>query len=168
MEPTTKARRGLTAARAVYAEHIARECAKCMNKSCSHALKQQLSRSGSFLNAAVDSSNDEFYSSYLSVRSLPMATFLRGEQPIWVLPVSSISEARFLTALGVNRVEKQQIIGLGVTTRNHKAGDESFVSQEQHASRALVRLATDPPPAVGKVQRNASKWLLRPFPDGRP
>ena len=173
-KPITKSCQKPTTASTAYAEGIARkfaESAKRLDSRRSH-MKQQLSRSlskdVSEPEPAVESSNDEFYTSYLSVRSLPVTDFLRDEDPIYVLPISSISEPRFLTALGVNRVEKQQIAGLGVITQNQTAGDQSFVSSlEQLASRALVRLAIDPPPTVGHVQRRSSSWLLRPFPDGQ-
>jgi len=41
-----------------------------------------------------------------------------------------------------------------------------LISEEEVSSRAIVRLAADPPVATGFVQRRTSGWLLRPYPLG--
>ena len=40
----------------------------------------------------VNLQTDSFYASMLSVRSLPVAMFLSGNQPLWPFPITSFSE----------------------------------------------------------------------------
>eukprot|EP00966_Prymnesium_polylepis_P229116 5301864-Prymnesium_polylepis.2 len=80
------------------------------------------------------------------------------------LSITSISELRLLTELGLPEVEQKQILGLRLRTLAFSSG--LWVSERQLSSRAIVRLALDPPLEVGKMQRHTSARLLRPYPLG--
>jgi len=101
------------------------------------------------------------YTSCLALRSLPIAKFLRDD-PLGMLPITSINEDRLLKELGLAREERKLIEGL--TTVNTRGSQG--LTEEQLSSRAVVRLAADPPPGVGNLQRRTRTWLLRPFPLG--
>ena len=64
-----------------------------------------------------------------------------------------------LKALGLSDFEIEQIEGLGSVSIRGGYG----LTEEQLSSRAIVRLAADPPQDVGVVQRRTAQWLLRPF-----
>ena len=66
-------------------------------------------------------------------------------------------------------------MGLSVAERNHieglLSGRQNFnrklgLTEEQQISRAIARLAANPPPEAGKMQRCAAKRLIRPYPLG--
>ena len=110
---------------------------------------------------------DSFYAKYLALRSVPLATFLAGGPQKWALPITSIPENKLLRELGLSSQERDQIEGLFVR-RPSSAG---FVvppghDHQQLSARAIVRLAADPPGAVGIMQQRTTRWLLRPFPLG--
>lgn len=102
---------------------------------------------------------DDFYSECICLRSHPVARFLAGDPPDWLLPVSSVNEDRLLRELGVPEVERQQIEEL-------HPGRFSDVTVKQLASRAMQRLAFSPPLEAGRLQRLTQNWHLRPFPLG--
>jgi len=106
---------------------------------------------------------DELYVTYLSLRSLPVAAFLGDEPPAWVMPITSMREDKLLKELGLPRDERNQIEGLSSVGRLH-GGLE--LTEEQLSSRAIARLATNPPHGVGNVQRRTANWMLRLFPLG--
>jgi len=105
---------------------------------------------------------DEFYTSLIGLRSETMSSFCGGGPPTWAVPVTSISENQMLKALGLSDFEIEQIEGLGSVSIRGGYG----LTEEQLSSRAVVRLAADPPQDVGVVQRRTAQWLLRPFPLG--
>jgi len=112
--------------------------------------------------------NDSFYQSILTLRSLPISSFLGDNTPVWVLPITSINEDRFLAEIGLSTEERSLIEGLQNARRASVAASSlgGSLTDEQLSSKAIVRLARDPPPAVGNFQRRTCKWLLRPFPLG--
>ena len=109
------------------------------------------------MDAASRLATDPFYASYLSLRSIPVDVFLSDEPPKDPLPITSIGEDKLLLELGVSRGERDQIEGLAAL------GDQV---EAQLSARAIVRLAADPAPEVGVMQRRTAKWLTRPFPLG--
>jgi hypothetical protein len=83
-----------------------------------------------------------------------------GPRP-WVLCITSISESRLLTELGLPRVEQNQILGLQVRRAAGVISGGVWLSGQQLSNRAIVRLAANPPPQVGKMQRYTSRRLVR-------
>ena len=112
--------------------------------------------------------NDPFYESILTLRSLPVSSFLGDGTPSWPLPITSINEDRLLVEIGLSAEERSLIEGLQNARRASVAAASlgGNLTDEQLSSKAIVRLARDPPPAVGNIQRRTCKWLLRPFPLG--
>lgn len=110
---------------------------------------------------------DPYYASILALRSVPLSTFLSEAPRQWVLPITSVNENRFLIEIGLSRSERDVIEGLQ-TRRASAVGmrDIFGLTEEQLASRAIARLASNPTPEVGSMQRRTAKWLLRPFPLG--
>mmetsp|Transcript_9588 Transcript_9588/g.28380 ORF Transcript_9588/g.28380 Transcript_9588/m.28380 type:complete len:621 (-) Transcript_9588:554-2416(-) len=113
---------------------------------------------------------DSFYASNITLRSVPAKSFFAGEPHDSALPITSIAEDRLLLAIGLPRDERELIEGL--RDLRHAALDgaaergELSLTQSQLSARAIVRLAANPPPAVGSLQRRTAGWLLRPFPLG--
>jgi len=106
---------------------------------------------------------DEYYSECLSVRSAPLTWFLKGgAHHNWVLPMTSINESRLLVELGLLQAERSQIQGLQTSLAQTDTTHQ--LNEEQLSSRAIIRLAVDPPPEVGQMQRRTASQLLRPFP----
>lgn len=71
------------------------------------------------------------------------------------------SQDRFLKELGLSTVERNLIEGLlGGRSPSDPSGLE--LTEEQQTMRALLRLAANPPPSVGKMQRRTAQSLLRP------
>ena len=106
------------------------------------------------------------YMACLSLRAIPVQVFLAGDPKPIALPVTSIMEGRLLVALGIPRDERNQIQGLqqrGSVAEDDK-GENSLAKRS--STRALVRLASNPPPMAGHIQRRTSTWLLRPYPNG--
>jgi len=95
---------------------------------------------------------DPLYTSCLSIRSSPISHFLDDDKPQWPVPISSVNELRMLSLLGLTPAEQNQIAGHDQT--------------EYGAQLTLVRLAANPSPEIGILQKKTSKWLLRPFPIG--
>jgi len=108
---------------------------------------------------------DEFYASYLSLRAEPVANFMERRQSRWALPITSVNEDRYLRALGVSVFERNEIEGL-MGGRAQSAAALHGLTGAQQSSRAVVRLAVNPPAAVGEMQRRTAAWLLRPYPLG--
>jgi len=110
---------------------------------------------------------DPYYASILALRSVPLSTFLSEAPRQCVLPMTSVNENRFLIEIGLSRGERDVIEGLQ-TRRASAVGmrDIFGLTEEQLASRAIARLASNPTPEVGSMQRRTAKWLLRPFPLG--
>jgi len=110
---------------------------------------------------------DDFYGGILTLRSEPVPPFLADKEPKWPLPIVSINEDKLLTNLGIPKAERDLIEGLRMkpspTIGVH--GGHSL-TEAQLSSRAIVRLALDPPPEVGRLQRRTARRLLRPFPLG--
>ena len=107
---------------------------------------------------------DEFYASILALRAEPVSVFLGHATPKFVLPITSVNEDKFLKLLRLPVDERCQIEGL-LVGRSSPRGTAA-VTEEQQVSHALVRLARDPPPAVGELQRRTAKALTRPYPLG--
>jgi hypothetical protein len=107
---------------------------------------------------------DEFYATYLGLRAEPVSTFLGDSPSSWALPITSMNEDVLLIQLGVSRGERDRIEGI---LRRHPSSTVTL-SEEQQISRAVIRLAADPPLQVGRMQRRTAGWLVRPFPLGQP
>jgi hypothetical protein len=80
----------------------------------------------------------------------------------WALPITSIAEDRYLKELGLPITERNQIEGLLSGRSSSQAA--TGLTEEKIMSRAVVRLAANPPPAVGMMQRRTADWLLRLLP----
>ena len=102
---------------------------------------------------------DEFYSSFLALRSEPVPIFLGYAAPKWALPITSFNEDQYLKVLGLSAVQCNLIEGF-------VSGHSAARDEEQQVSHELVRLAANPPPSVGKMQRRTARWLIRPYPLG--
>jgi hypothetical protein len=63
-----------------------------------------------------------------------------------------------LKAIGLSEEERNQIEGLTTIQMRGSLG----LTEAQLSTRAIVRLAVDPPAEVGSLQRRTSNWLLRP------
>eukprot|EP00966_Prymnesium_polylepis_P053115 1229520-Prymnesium_polylepis.1 len=102
-----------------------------------------------------------------AVRSVPLSIFLSNAPQQWPLPMTSINEDRLLENLGVVRKERDVIEGLQQVSGNSSdlLGTSSSTVEEL-SSQAVARLAANPPPAVGTMQRRTTQHLLRPFPLG--
>jgi len=110
---------------------------------------------------------DEHYASCLCLHSLPVAQFFRRDRPEGPIPITSINEDRLLTELGLSEVERSRLEGLIPSSSSSlRDEDQHELSQGQLSSRAVVRLACNPPQAVGTIQKLTTSWLLRPFPLG--
>jgi len=105
---------------------------------------------------------DDFYASQLCVRSLPVAAFLKDAPPKWPLPITSINEDRLLRELGLTHTQRNDIEGLSSVSVRGGRG----LTEAQLSSRAIARLAADPPSQVGRMQQRTARWLVRPFPLG--
>mmetsp|Transcript_86037 Transcript_86037/g.257812 ORF Transcript_86037/g.257812 Transcript_86037/m.257812 type:complete len:1403 (-) Transcript_86037:178-4386(-) len=105
---------------------------------------------------------DPLYVEILGLRSVPISTFLGEGKATWPLQITSIMEDRLLAVLGLHVVERVQIEGLKRTAEASRGG----LTSGQKSMRAIARLAADPPPEVGAMQRRTSKKLIRLFPLG--
>jgi len=122
--------------------------------------------------------SDDYYAEQLTLRTRPAAAFLRGDPPAWPilgpLCISSVEEDRMLSALGLNRVERNRIEGLLVARSSVDSAGLSLMMRQGASSNqgaegqntSLLRLAADPPREVGWMQRKTARGLLRPFPSG--
>jgi len=111
------------------------------------------------------SANDEFYTTLLCLRSEPVTTFFDQTTTKWILPIFSINEDTYLKELGLSADERNQMEGLVGGRRSHSDVDLDL-NEEQQTTRAVVKLAANPPQEVGAMQRLTSRKLLRPFPLG--
>jgi len=107
---------------------------------------------------------DEYYASFLVLRTVAASSFLSNKPPKWLLPITSIMEDKLLKALGCKSAVRSQIEGL--QNKRTFSKDATRLTEDQHSTLAIVRLAADPPPEVGLMQRKTRNWLLRPFPLG--
>jgi len=111
---------------------------------------------------------DEYYAACLTLRAEPVPTFLKDGQSKWALPITSMNEERLLKVLGLAKADRNQIEGLR-TGRVVVSGEQSAIeilTEAQLAARAINRLAGDPLPEVGTMQRRTAHKLLRPYPHG--
>lgn len=107
------------------------------------------------------------FADHLCLRSLPVATFLADGPRHWALQITSIDEDRLLKAIGLSSSERSQIEGLqSVRNLAQQSIEFAGLSVKQISSKAVARLAANPPRDVGVMQRRTSKYLLRPFPLG--
>mmetsp|Transcript_54109 Transcript_54109/g.160504 ORF Transcript_54109/g.160504 Transcript_54109/m.160504 type:complete len:614 (+) Transcript_54109:2410-4251(+) len=115
-------------------------------------------------------STDEYYGSYLSLRAATVQAFLEGARPNWPLPITSMNEDTLLVHLGLSTPERNQIEGLQTSRRSSTSRrlseNELGLTDEQLSTRAIARLAANPPSGVGEFQRKTRGWLLRPYPLG--
>ena len=116
--------------------------------------------------SADKKATDPFYAAHLCLRSLPVPTFLGGAPPVWELPITSIKEDRLLHELGLSLAERNQIEGLHVGRSSSTSASGLGLSESQLSALAIVRLAANPPPETGQLQRKSAGWLLRVFPHG--
>jgi len=117
---------------------------------------------------ASRSPTDAFYAECLALRSVPVDSFLGSEPQQWVLPITSMTEDRLLRELGLSTVERNQIEGL-FTKRSASARalrGTPGVADSVLSTAAIVRLAHNPPPEVGRMQQRTACKLLRPYPLG--
>jgi len=108
---------------------------------------------------------DDFYASYLSLRTEPIASFMERRQSKWALPITSVNEDRYLRLLGISVLERNTIEGL-MGGRAQSTAALLGLTGEQQTLHAVVRLAVNPPAAVGVMQRRTASWMLRPYPLG--
>eukprot|EP00966_Prymnesium_polylepis_P200987 4657716-Prymnesium_polylepis.1 len=101
---------------------------------------------------------DAFYASFICLRSVPASKFFSQEPANTQLSITSLGEQRMLTALGLPSSERSLIEGL-----KFKRSSGDSLNERQLANRAIVRLASNPPPEVGSLQRRTRGWLLRPY-----
>jgi len=113
---------------------------------------------------------DNFYAECVCLRSLPVDAFLAGTPLQSPLPITSINENRLLMEIGLPLAERNQIEGLQMRRAPAAGlahhGNQFALTEEQLSSRAISRLAANPPLGVGTMQRRTICWLLRPFPLG--
>jgi hypothetical protein len=117
----------------------------------------------------ADPSDHPDYLRVLALRSDPIQLFLGEEPSDWQLPMSSIVESKLIAHLDIPPAEQYAIQGLatGLSPADDvEANDHSGLNETQQQRRALIRLAVDPPIAVGKFQRLTAERLLRSFPHG--
>jgi len=108
---------------------------------------------------------DELYASYLSLRSVPASSFLvEGASRKWPLPITSIEESKLFAALGLTLAERNEIEGLRF--QGSSLASVEGLTEQQLSSRAIARLAANPPGEVAKIQHRTRDWLLRPYPLG--
>lgn len=109
---------------------------------------------------------DPAYSACLCLRGEPLPVFLGESKPRWPLPITSINEDRLLQELGMKVSERKQLEGLHSERSSVDLHHELGLTLEQLSSRAVVRLAANPPLQVGHMQRLTAKHSLRPYPLG--
>ena len=111
---------------------------------------------------------DDFYAACLSMRAMPLLAFLADNPPKWPLVIVSLSESKLLNELALPKAEQKLICGLqlGPSPSSVVVRGGTILSETQLANLATVRLARDPPPRVGQMQRRAAGILLRVYPHG--
>ena len=105
---------------------------------------------------------DAYYASCLAIRSQPVDLFLGNGDSRWEMTMTSMDENRLLRELDVTKADRDHIEGLQATSLTGRPGR----SEGQIALLALLRLSTDPPAAVGRMQRRTARKLLRMYPLG--
>jgi len=112
-------------------------------------------------------SDASLYTSCLAVRSGDLSDAMQCVPPNTPLPILSVNERRLLDMLGLSRVDQYLIEGLQVQDiPSAISGDHVMLSEDQLSTRTSARLAADPPPQVGHLQRLTARWLMRPYPHG--
>jgi len=110
---------------------------------------------------------NEYYAGILTLRSMPAASYLNASiSSPWVLPITSMNEDRVLKELGLSEVERSQVEGLSIRGKSLETSEGFGMTEEQISSRVIARVAANPPPEAGHLQRLTAKKLLRPFPLG--
>ena len=105
---------------------------------------------------------DDLYASVLSLRSVPLTEFLGRAPKANQLSITSIREDSLLKELGLPLTERNQIEGLQSGASASRLIGGLGLTEAQLAALAIVRLAHNPPPQVGHVQRCSTKRLFRP------
>lgn len=125
-------------------------------------------RPGAPKHRAHEKPTDPFYQEYLSLRSVPVSTFLSTSPRPWVLPITSISEHKLLSTIGLSHAERDQVEGLqiGGASSARRSSNEVALTEQQMMSHAAFQLSSNPPAKVGSMQRRTAQWLLRLFPLG--
>jgi len=122
------------------------------------ALKKQQS--------TLKNSSDSVYANCLSIRSMPIGDFLASPCPGPKMIMTSTAEGRFLAMMDVHGAERSQIQGLQIRNSELGSAGKLGLTEEQLSTRAVVRLAGNPPLRVGLMQRQTSQRLLRVYPLG--
>ena len=107
---------------------------------------------------------DDFYAGYLSLRTANVETFLNAVRHYDEMNITSIEEDRLLREMGLSASERHIIEGLRRQRSPSGAATPDAMSEFTEDSRsrlALVRLAANPPPETGALQRLTASWLLR-------
>jgi len=107
-------------------------------------------------------STDAYYANCLAIRSQPVDLFLGSAPSRWEFTMTSMDENRLLRELDVTKADRDHIEGLQATSLTGRPGR----SEAQVALLALLRLSTDPPAAVGRMQRRTAQKMLRMYPLG--
>ena len=109
---------------------------------------------------------ETYYASLLAFRSLPFQNFSEDLPPKWPLPISSVNEDRFLTEIGLAFNDRYEIEGLQAGRRNASGQSGAHLAstareKQWSATRAVVRVAANPPREVGTFQRRTVHWAIR-------
>eukprot|EP00966_Prymnesium_polylepis_P323324 7379526-Prymnesium_polylepis.1 len=115
--------------------------------------------------------SDNFYASTIALRSAPIRAFAShqgGKPQHWLLPITSVNEDKLLQLLGLPFADRYQVEGLQIRSAASSAALGNIgigvivgLTEEQLSSRAIARLATNPLPEVGLMQRRTTTWLVR-------
>ena len=111
---------------------------------------------------------DELYAGLLSVRSAPMASFLKDAPSRARVYMTSLDENGLLKRIGVTRADRDRIEGLqsGISNSSVVAQGRRSFTGLQVANEAVARVARDPPTQVGVMQWRTTEKLLRIYPLG--
>eukprot|EP00966_Prymnesium_polylepis_P122262 2826035-Prymnesium_polylepis.1 len=111
---------------------------------------------------------DAYLAASLALRSVPFPSFVGNTPAKYVLPIYSVNEDKFLRQLGLPSSERKQIEGLKLNRSTSISGEVGGpgLTEAQLTAHAVARLAANPPPTIGAMQRRTADKLLRPFPLG--
>jgi hypothetical protein len=119
--------------------------------------------------------DDEYYISCLGLRAVSVEALLADAQQKWPLQITSFNEDKVLRALGVSKAEQHQIEGLQhgqfsnnrrVAIRDDRQQAGLGLTNDQLCSRAITRLAANPPQKVGRFQQRTVDKQVRAYPHG--
>lgn len=119
--------------------------------------------------------DDEYYISCLGLRAVSVEALLADAQQKWPLQITSFNEDKVLRALGVSKAEQHQIEGLQhgqfsnnrrVAIRDDRQQAGLGLTNDQLCSRAIARLAANPPQKVGRFQQRTVDKQVRAYPHG--